>query len=141
MNPIVTKVSAPNGPGFFGRIARRFCEARMQYVRREIENQRHFLDAIGGPIGFVSACADPSPTIVFSGEPKLGTTNASELRLRPHRVADPPSTVAKACEILDRSDDEGGYNHRMSQNLAAAAWVGILMTSAYYVFSTLLAVS
>ena len=33
------------------------------------------------------------------------------------------------------------HHHRMFANLVAAAWVGTLMTSAYYVFNQLLAVS
>jgi len=33
------------------------------------------------------------------------------------------------------------YHHRMFANLAAAAWVGALMTSAYYVFNHLLMMS
>jgi hypothetical protein len=35
-------------------------------------------------------------------------------------------------------DDEGDHHRQMFANLAATAWVGTLMTSAYYVFSTLL---
>jgi hypothetical protein len=38
-------------------------------------------------------------------------------------------------------DDGGGHHHRMFANLVAAAWVGTLMTSAYYVFNHLLAAS
>ena len=33
------------------------------------------------------------------------------------------------------------HHHRMFANLAAAAWVGALMTSAYYVFNHLLMIS
>ena len=38
-------------------------------------------------------------------------------------------------------DDGDDHHHRMLANLAAAAWVGALMTSAYYVFNQLLAIS
>jgi hypothetical protein len=38
----------------------------------------------------------------------------------------------------DNGDD---HHHRMFANLAAAAWVGALMTSAYYVFNHLLMIS
>ena len=38
-------------------------------------------------------------------------------------------------------DDENEHHHRMFANLVAAAWVGTLMVSAYYVFSQLAAVS
>jgi carbonic anhydrase len=36
-------------------------------------------------------------------------------------------------------DGGDGHHHRMFANLVAAAWVGTLMTSAYYVFNHLLA--
>jgi hypothetical protein len=38
-------------------------------------------------------------------------------------------------------NDGDDHHHRMFANLVAAAWVGTLMTSAYYVFNHLLAVS
>jgi hypothetical protein len=68
------------------------------------------------------------------------------------RPARSPSELAKLDE-LDRHDPsphgnfaknkDGGddHHHRMFANLVAAAWVGTLMTSAYYVFNHLLAVS
>jgi hypothetical protein len=37
--------------------------------------------------------------------------------------------------------DGDDHHHRMFANLVAAAWVGTLMTSAYYVFNHLLVVS
>jgi hypothetical protein len=43
--------------------------------------------------------------------------------------------------LTTRKDDEGEHHRRMFANLVAAAWVGTLMTSAYYVFSMLAAVS
>jgi hypothetical protein len=142
MNPIATKSSVQNEPGFFRRLAKRFCEARMEYVRQELQHQRLFLDAVGGPIGLRHAKAENESGLAVASRLLPGVTNANRLSSRHYRMPDPsPSDVAEANVVPFRPHDEGGHQHRMFQNLVAAAWVGTLITSAYYVFSTLLAVS
>lgn len=65
MNPIATQPAAQKRPGFLRRLARRFCEARVQSVWREIEHHRDFLDAVGGRIEPVHTSADPEFTVAF----------------------------------------------------------------------------
>jgi hypothetical protein len=57
----------------------------------------------------------------------------------PRRVS---TTLGKADRLENRATnmDDGDAHHRMFANLIAAAWVGTLITSAYYVFNHLFAV-
>ncbi len=57
MNPVTTESFVQNTRGCSRRPARRFCEARMQHVRQEIQYHWHFLDAVGGCIEPVQASA------------------------------------------------------------------------------------
>jgi len=137
-----TQMSAQIKQGFFRRLARRFCQARMEYVRRELQRQGHFLDAVGGRIEPVQASGDGGPQIVLAFEPRLGTAKTSGLAPQRHGMPNPShSTIAEADVIPFRADKQDDYRHRMFENLVAAVWVGTLMTSAYYVFSQLLAQS
>jgi len=67
MNAIAAERAAPKRPGLFRRLARRVCAARMEYVWREIEYHRDFLDAVGGRIDAVqpSAVGEPEFAVTF----------------------------------------------------------------------------
>jgi hypothetical protein len=142
MNPIAAKPSVQNESGFFRRFANRFCEARMEYVRQELQHQRLFLDAVGGPIGLSHAKAEKESGLAVASRPLPGMTNANRLSSPHYTMPDPSPSAAVGANVIPFHPNDGeGHQHRMFQNLVAAAWVGTLMTSAYYVFSTLLAVS
>jgi len=53
----------------------------------------------------------------------------------------PPTTGNYLSDSRDAAMGEDDYRHRMFENLATAAWVGVLMISAYYLFGELLRIS
>ena len=109
MNPIAPESSVQNEPSFIRRLANRFCEARMEYVRQELQHQRLFLDAVGGPIGLSQARADEDSRFVVVSRPLPGVTNANGLSSRRHRMPDPLirlspirlGVLAAAAEVIE----------------------------------------
>jgi len=77
----------------------------------------------------------------FAGRPQADVTTRPAAGQRAKIIHWYPGNFATNEDDGGAEDDEDDYHRRMFENLAATAWVGTLMTSAYYVFSTLLAVS